>query len=73
MKRPLGHSEASTKPRPDTAVGFPERGGRRSNASGGEPGWRWKDLLSSMPENEDAPAPKRGRRSRKDDDSSSES
>lgn len=73
MKRPLGHSEASTQPRADNAVGFPERGGRRSNASGGEPGWRWKDLLSSMPDEDGAPAPKTGRRGRKDDEGSSDS
>ncbi|SDM32109.1 coiled-coil domain-containing protein [Maricaulis salignorans] len=29
----------------ENSVGFPERGARQT----GEPGWRWKDLLSSMP------------------------
>ncbi|RKR00209.1 coiled-coil domain-containing protein [Maricaulis maris] len=73
MKRPLGHSEASTQPRADNAVGFPERGGRRSSGASSEPGWRWKDLLSSMPDEDDAPAPKRGRRAPKDEDGSGDS
>tara|TARA_R110000868_G_scaffold11516_2_gene56269 strand:+ start:5402 stop:7459 length:2058 start_codon:yes stop_codon:yes gene_type:complete len=34
------------------SVSFPERGGRSSS----EPGWRWKDLLSSMPDDEATPS-----------------
>ena len=36
------------------SVGFPERGGRRGTS---EPGWRWKDLLSNMPEEDDPATP----------------
>ena len=35
----------------DSKVGFPERGARPSQSRARtEPGWRWKDLLSSMPD-----------------------
>ena len=35
--------------RGDNTVGFPERQPRAAN----EPGWRWKDLLSTMPSDDD--------------------
>ena len=55
---------AEERPRSDNSVGFPERGGRRGQ---GDPGWRWKDLLSNMPQDEDgAPSPS-DRKKRSDD------
>lgn len=50
MHTPLtGGQPRRSAPRPvESSVGFPERGGRPAT----EPGWRWKDLLSSMPEDE---------------------
>ncbi|WP_339748894.1 hypothetical protein [uncultured Maricaulis sp.] len=48
MHKPLtgGQPRRSAPRAVETSVGFPERGGRPAT----EPGWRWKDLLSSMPE-----------------------
>jgi hypothetical protein len=45
----------------ETPVGFPERDAPKPSAAPAsprvgrrsEPGWRWKDLLSSMPEDQD--------------------
>ena len=51
MHQPLtgGQQPRRSAPRAaESSVGFPERGGRPAT----EPGWRWKDLLSSMPEDE---------------------
>ncbi len=63
---PAEDSAKADKPEtaPDAArqgpqVGTPDRGQRRT----GDPGWRWKDLLSSMPEDQDdTPSPSRRRR-----------
>ena len=46
---------------PDAARQGPQPGARRA----GDPGWRWKDLLSSMPdEQDDTPTPSRRRRNK---------
>jgi hypothetical protein len=59
--------DAQPHPRAEHTVGFPERGGRRG---GSEPGWRWKDLLSSMPEEDgEQPRPQRRRPAPKDENS----
>jgi hypothetical protein len=44
---------SNTETQADNKVGFPERGGRRTQS---DPGWRWKDLLSSMPDDADEDA-----------------
>ena len=46
MHRPLTGIRGSA----DNSVGFPER---ENSAARKDPGWRWKDLLSSMPEDDD--------------------
>ena len=48
MNTPLKGSEPKDEPRADNSVGFPERGGRKP----ADPGWRWKELLASMPSDE---------------------
>ena len=49
---------------PDAARQGPQPGARRA----GDPGWRWKDLLSSMPdEQDDTPTPSRRRRNKDDE------
>lgn len=47
MQKPL--TGADRRGPSESSVGFPERQPRASN----EPGWRWKDLLSTMPTDED--------------------
>ena len=50
MHKPLTGIKASQeRNKAENSVGFPERDthGRK------DPGWRWKDLLSSMPEDDD--------------------
>lgn len=42
-------SDKDVRGRADNTVGFPERQPRAAN----EPGWRWKDLLSTMPNDDD--------------------
>lgn len=62
MNTPLEGSEPKEEPRADNSVGFPERGGRKP----ADPGWRWKELLASMP-SDDGDDTARSRR-RQDDD-----
>ena len=51
MHRPLTGIKPSTEPsNAENSVGFPERDSQNSRK---DPGWRWKDLLSSMPEDDD--------------------
>jgi hypothetical protein len=64
--RDAKHDNAQGRSRAENTVGFPERGGRRGAS---EPGWRWKDLLSNMPaEDEDTPRRDRSRPSRSEDE-----
>ncbi len=51
MHRPLTGIKSSTEPsNAENSVGFPELDNQNSRK---DPGWRWKDLLSSMPEDDD--------------------
>jgi len=53
----------------DSKVGFPEQGHRpQTTRSQSEPGWRWKDLLSSMPETDDDDTARARQRSRQEED-----
>ncbi|WP_417491275.1 hypothetical protein [Maricaulis sp.] len=74
MNTPLtgGQPRRSAPRAVESSVGFPERGGRQAAS---EPGWRWKDLLSSMPPEEDDTAsagdtPKSRRPGKRDKDES---
>jgi len=58
---PAADDRQERQTRGEGSVGFPERGGRRGTS---EPGWRWKDLLSNMPQDgDDSSAPSRKKRS----------
>lgn len=63
MTTPLGGKSRKTQPRAESSVGFPERGGQRPS----DPGWRWKELLASMPE-DDGDDTGRSRKRLKEDD-----
>lgn len=80
MHKPLTGGSAVSQPRrpapraAESSVGFPERGGNNASRPATEPGWRWKDLLSSMPDEAGANAdaansnpPKRGSKRDKDE------
>lgn len=55
-----GKDETRNDKRGESSVGFPERQPRGKN----EPGWRWKDLLSTMPTDGDENSDQEGRKRR---------